>query len=299
MPEDRSLDAPEYAAGSATASPDEIYGSFWQRVAAAIIDGAILALPEWLLSLPLKGLSRPGRFSILTLFGIIIGWLYSAVQESSPRGATIGKRALGLRVTDSNLERISFARATGRYVARFVTALTLGIGYLVALFNDRRRTLHDGIADTVVIRSSEPLPRSSLVPLLVLSLLVGMLPLRGASFLDFGPKPCPRPLPSADEVSASARIPDELPVPSRVRVVAVERKANVVRVIGVLRISNIEGFLEDYELALPFEYSWDGSTVGERDGSLRFSGGPIDSAEVQLRTCQGGTAFELEARYSS
>ena len=45
---------------------------------------------------------------VLQVFGIIVGWLYYTILESSKLQATIGKMALGLVVTDLAGNRISF-----------------------------------------------------------------------------------------------------------------------------------------------------------------------------------------------
>ena len=67
----------------------------------------------------------------------MIGWLYFALMESSERGATVGKMALGLRVVTSNGQRLSFMNATGRYFAKIISAIILGIGFLMIAFTDR------------------------------------------------------------------------------------------------------------------------------------------------------------------
>ena len=76
-------------------------------------------------------------------------------MTSSERGATLGKRALSLRVVKSDGTRLTFGRATGRFFAKaFITGLNprFGIGYIMAGFTDRKRALHDMIADTVVVK---------------------------------------------------------------------------------------------------------------------------------------------------
>ena len=45
------------------------------------------------------------------------------------------------------------ARAAGRYLAKIMSALTLGIGYLMVAFTNRKRGLHDMIAGTLVERA--------------------------------------------------------------------------------------------------------------------------------------------------
>ena len=68
----------------------------------------------------------------------MIGWLYFALMESSERGATVGKMAFGLRVVTSDGQRLSFhSTATGRYFAKIISAIILGIGFLMIAFTDR------------------------------------------------------------------------------------------------------------------------------------------------------------------
>ena len=76
-------------------------------------------------------------------FGVFAGW----------RGQTIGKWAAGLRIERKNGHDLSMARAFLRHFVGYpLSILTLGIGFLIAAVNGRGRTLHDVIADTVVVR---------------------------------------------------------------------------------------------------------------------------------------------------
>ena len=69
-------------------------------------------------------------------------------------GRTVGKWLAGLRVVRKDGARLSVARSLVRHVLGYMlTALTLGLGFLLAAFNARGRALHDIIAGTVVIRS--------------------------------------------------------------------------------------------------------------------------------------------------
>lgn len=81
----------------------------------------------------------------------IIGWLYYAGMESASRQATLGKSLLGMTVTDLRGQHISFLHATGRYFAKFLSALILMIGYIMAAFTERKQALHDKLADTLVL----------------------------------------------------------------------------------------------------------------------------------------------------
>lgn len=139
---------------------------FWRRFAAHTLDVAVIALGSALVGFVLAllahfaGLSIPvetaesSRFELLAnLAGIAVGWLYYALQESGWRQATLGKRLIGIEVTDLAGERISFARATGRFFAALLSYLTLFIGFLMAGFTARRQALHDMVAGTLVVRT--------------------------------------------------------------------------------------------------------------------------------------------------
>jgi hypothetical protein len=85
---------------------------------------------------------------IVALVGL---WLYYALMESSELQATLGKRALGIKVTDLEGNRISFGRASVRLLGHIVSGITLGIGFAMAVFTNKRQTLHDKIAGTLVV----------------------------------------------------------------------------------------------------------------------------------------------------
>lgn len=86
------------------------------------------------------------------LLGMVIAWLYSAVMESSPAQATLGKMAMGIKVTDLDGRPISFGRATGRHFGKIISGLLLLIGYIMAAFTERKQALHDIMAGCLVVR---------------------------------------------------------------------------------------------------------------------------------------------------
>ncbi len=88
----------------------------------------------------------------------LICWLYFAAFESSRWQATPGKKILGLYVTDLNGKRISFGRATGRYIGKALEQLTLFIGFVMAGFTARKQALHDIVASCLVLKKRS-LPR--------------------------------------------------------------------------------------------------------------------------------------------
>ena len=62
--------------------------------------------------------------------------------------------SIGLFVTDTFGRRITFSRATGRYFASILSGMIMGIGYIMAAFTERKQTLHDMIAETLVLKRS-------------------------------------------------------------------------------------------------------------------------------------------------
>jgi uncharacterized RDD family membrane protein YckC len=82
---------------------------------------------------------------------LVVPWLYYTTAESSQQQATLGKRLVGLRVVSDAGTRISFARANGRYWAKSLSGLTLGIGYLVCAFTPRKQALHDLMSGCCVV----------------------------------------------------------------------------------------------------------------------------------------------------
>ena len=66
-------------------------------------------------------------------------------------GQTLGKMAVGVKVVSPLGEPIGYGRAAGRVLAEIITGFTFGIGYLMVLWDDEKRSLHDRIASTRVV----------------------------------------------------------------------------------------------------------------------------------------------------
>ena len=132
----------ETAPAPATASIR--YAGFWQRFLAVVIDGIIVSVAT--------GIVYTATFGTGVIVGFIAPWLYEAFMLSSEWQATVGKKAMSIVVTDVDGKRISFARATGRHFAKYISALLLGIGFIMAAFTARKQALHDMIAETLVLK---------------------------------------------------------------------------------------------------------------------------------------------------
>ena len=142
------------------------YAGFWIRFGAVFIDWIVVAIclsPVSMLTgafvsvLPGRRpeVAIPALVSVVglgTLVSIVVNWIYEALMTSSSKQATVGKMVFGLVVTDTQGARLSFLHATGRHFAKFLSALTLLIGYIMAAFTERKQALHDFIAGTYVLR---------------------------------------------------------------------------------------------------------------------------------------------------
>lgn len=122
---------------------------FWWRALAWLLDTLVIAAAQFLLVALL--FSVDGGF-VGGALGLVLNWLYYAFMESSRWQATIGKKACALIVTTEAYEPVSFARATGRHFAKYLSILTLGVGYMMAAFTRRKQALHDILAGTLVLR---------------------------------------------------------------------------------------------------------------------------------------------------
>jgi uncharacterized RDD family membrane protein YckC len=132
-----------------------LYGGFWVRVGAYLVDSLIIWL-AWgslfLVTYLVQGKSSEALDILQSMIMATLGIIYHGYFVSSERMATPGKRLFGLYVTDVQDRRLGFPHAVGRYLASFVSALLLGIGYLMVAFYPRKQALHDVMANTLVHR---------------------------------------------------------------------------------------------------------------------------------------------------
>jgi len=136
------------------------YAGFWIRFAAITIDGLILWMFNMILFIPV-GVVMPVSFkNPLTLFSfmpvlILIQYAVPAAYDTwfvGKYGATPGKMACKLKIVDPDGGQIPYLRAFGRHFAKWLSSMTLLIGYIMAVFDEEKRTLHDRVCETRVIR---------------------------------------------------------------------------------------------------------------------------------------------------
>jgi len=135
-----------------------IRGPFSLRCGAILIDYiilvAILAFST-LVSRLFGGGARSAGSSSLTI-GAVLTLVVAALDLGvlpGVTGLTIGKWATGLRIRRSDGRDLGIGRAFLRHFVGYpLSALPLGLGFLIAALNARGRGLHDLIVDTIVVR---------------------------------------------------------------------------------------------------------------------------------------------------
>lgn len=108
------------------------YANFGDRFVALILDRLICLVA-----------------SIIPLVG---PWLYYAILHSSEGQATVGQRAMNIRCLSMEGNSIDFGQATGRFFMSIVSSMIFCIGYLLFFGNDKKQTLHDSVAKTIVVK---------------------------------------------------------------------------------------------------------------------------------------------------
>jgi uncharacterized RDD family membrane protein YckC len=149
-------------------SEKDIYAGFWLRLFAWIIDkifligvnfvvvlffGLISGIISGIIGLDLVFLFQSNEFKIfLIIIDIGIAWAYYTLMESSSKQATLGKMILNLKVTDLEKKPISFEQASARFLGKILSVMTLGIGFLMIAFTEKKQGLHDILAGCLVIK---------------------------------------------------------------------------------------------------------------------------------------------------
>jgi uncharacterized RDD family membrane protein YckC/DNA-directed RNA polymerase subunit M/transcription elongation factor TFIIS len=143
-------------------STSAAYAGFWIRAAAASIDSIAVWILQIILTIVLGAMAglltsdidgdSIASVVILALFSSVVGIAYYVVFTGSC-GQTPGKMLLHLKVVRSDGSAMTYGRAALREIlGKFVSGITLGVGYLMVVFDARKQGLHDKIADTCVLR---------------------------------------------------------------------------------------------------------------------------------------------------
>lgn len=154
-----------------TNESDTAYGGFWIRFLAYLVDTVILTCVLLLIAF-LGAFLGPAGSLLIGVGWLLLPLLYWGLMHASKRQASLGKALLGLKVTGLDGGRISVARSLGRELAKYVSAIPMMIGFIVAAFTGRKQALHDLIASTIVVKEG----RGHLVPALLIGVFGWLAP---------------------------------------------------------------------------------------------------------------------------
>ena len=132
------------------------YKGFWIRFCAVFLDGIIVQIVVTMLTmmiglLMLTGAASPEASMVASVIGALIGFLIGLAYEVfmvGKYGSTFGKMACNIKIVQSNGMPVGYGLAFGRYFAKMLSGIILGIGYIMAGFDEEKRALHDRICDT-------------------------------------------------------------------------------------------------------------------------------------------------------
>jgi uncharacterized RDD family membrane protein YckC len=155
------------------------YAGFWLRFVAVIIDYIIIYCVQAFLIVPFlaivginfaSNIANADTMSEGEIAGSIISFvaalsglifllyviliLYYTLMESSKYQGTVGKMALGLKVTDLDGNKLDFGKAFIRNLCKLISGFIFYVGYIMAGFTDKKQALHDMIASTLVVKKS-------------------------------------------------------------------------------------------------------------------------------------------------
>lgn len=126
------------------ARSDVHFGGFFVRAAAFCAD--------WLILGAIGSVVALASNSLWTAAFVMIGiGLVSSVGFWLADGATPGEMLFRLKVRMVNGQAVEPVAAVVRYFASLASGLLLGAGFLMMLFNEEKRGLHDMISNTIVI----------------------------------------------------------------------------------------------------------------------------------------------------
>jgi uncharacterized RDD family membrane protein YckC len=133
--------------------PELFEGVMFRRIIAYLIDAIILSgtiLFLWFLVVITLGLLGP----IAALITPVIPIAYHSLLIGGPNSATIGMRMMGIEVRRLDGARPGLAQALLQTLLFYATLALTGLLLIAALFNDRRRCLHDWLSETITVNTS-------------------------------------------------------------------------------------------------------------------------------------------------
>ena len=138
---------PQQPVAHAGSGPSGPRAGFWQRFAALFIDGVILAIVQGIITVALSD-----SIGVVYVLSTLISWGYYTYFEGGPRGQTVGKMALSIRVIDFETgQPIGYGRGFLRQLGKLLASIPFGLGYFWMLWDKEKQCWQDKVASTVVV----------------------------------------------------------------------------------------------------------------------------------------------------
>lgn len=145
-------------AGAPGGPPPEALAGFWIRLAARLLDGVLLWIAQIIISIPLALGFRDNAVGVglgLYALSLLLSLGYFTYLHGSAAGQTIGDRACGIRIADADSGgSIPYSRALIRVLMSYVSSIPFALGFFWMLWQPRKQTWHDLVANTLVVKTS-------------------------------------------------------------------------------------------------------------------------------------------------
>ena len=156
--DERSIDDSYDGAIETTQPKASKSAGFWKRFVGFFIDWTIIqvlvGISFGVIAMSFETIAGTNEEEIQLIFTIMMYLIYCALMESSKKQATLGKLACSVKVTDTEIKRISFWRALGRNSGKIISSAILGIGFIMAITTSTKQALHDKMTDCFVIKNN-------------------------------------------------------------------------------------------------------------------------------------------------
>jgi uncharacterized RDD family membrane protein YckC len=123
-------------------SQEPVMATIYERFLALIIDGLTVfvvgAVLKWMV----------GSFFVLSM---ALGLGYFVLMQRL-WGYTIGRKIMGIHIELEKNGRPDFTHFVIRYLMQFLSGIILFVGYFIAFGDPKKRTLHDRVAGTMVLK---------------------------------------------------------------------------------------------------------------------------------------------------
>jgi uncharacterized RDD family membrane protein YckC len=89
------------------------------------------------------------------IFKLSIPVLYFGLITYFTNGYTLGKRIFRIRIVSTNHKHLTLWHSIERSLGYYASSLEFGFGFLQYFIDHNRRTVHDRIAETIVIKAKK------------------------------------------------------------------------------------------------------------------------------------------------